>query len=112
MPGSGDFGIVTCHEQPAVLANAQRSLLQRTFCFPAALSALVAVTVFAIARKGLADPDIWWHLRNAEYLFREFKWPRADMYSYTVYGHAWINYEWLAEIPYYLAWRAFGLVGI
>ena len=58
------------------------------------------------------DPDIWWHLRNAEYLFTEHKLPRADMYSFTVIGHAWINHEWGAEIPYYLGWRLGGLAGI
>src|SRR5207248_1348475 len=57
-------------------------------------------------------PDIWWHLRNAEYLFQHHQLPRADMYSFTVAGHPWINHEWLAEIPYYLAWRAGGLSGI
>ena len=27
-------------------------------------------------------------------------------------GAPWINHEWLAEVPYYLAWRAWGLAGI
>ena len=34
------------------------------------------------------------------------------MYSFTVAGHSWMNYEWIAEIPFYLAWRANGLAGI
>ena len=34
------------------------------------------------------------------------------MYSFTVAGHSWINHEWLAEIPYYLGWRAGGLAGV
>ena len=90
------------------LLNAAR----RVFTFPAALASLLAVTVFATARQSLSDPDIWWHLRNAEYLLTNFKLPRLDAFSFTVIGHPWINHEWLAEIPYYLGWRAFGLVGI
>lgn len=85
---------------------------RRIFTFPAALASLLAVTVFAVSRDGLADPDIWWHLRNAEYLLANHRLPRVDTFSFTVIGHSWINHEWLAEIPYYLAWRTFGLVGI
>jgi len=83
------------------------------FCsFPVALAAVLGAIAFGIGRRGLADPDIWWHLRNAEYLLRTGQWIRADSYSYTVAGHSWLNPEWLAEIPYYIAWRWFGLVGI
>ena len=89
-----------------------RQLVRTVFSFPAMLGALVAGTVFIIAHNGLSDPDIWWHLRNAEYLFATHSLPSVDMYSFTVSGHPWINHEWLAEVPYYLAWRAFGLVGI
>ena len=86
--------------------------LRRICSFPVALCAVLAITIFALARNGLADPDIWWHLRNADYMLREHTWLRADMYSYTVFGRPWMDHEWLAEIPYYLAWRAFGLAGI
>jgi hypothetical protein len=86
--------------------------LRTVFSFPAFLVSVVAVTVFVICRNGLSDPDIWWHLRNAEYLFSDLKLPRVDMCSFTVIGHPWTNHEWGAEIPYYLAWRLGGLVGI
>ena len=86
--------------------------IRRVLSFPVALCAVLAITIFALARKGLADPDIWWHLRNAEYMFREHAWPRADAYSFTVFGRPWMDHEWLAEIPYYVVWRAFGLAGI
>ena len=82
------------------------------FSFPAMLVMLLIGIVFTMARKGFADPDIWWHLRNAEFLFTQHQLPRQDYYSFTVAGHPWINHEWLAEVPYYLAWRVGGLVGI
>jgi len=82
------------------------------FSFPAMLIAMLLTLVFLLARGGKGDPDIWWHLRNAEYLLQNHHLPRVDMYSFTVAGHPWINHEWLAEIPYYLAWRAGGLLGI
>ena len=68
--------------------------------------------VFALYRRDMNDPDIWWHMRNAQYLFEHHQFPRADMYSFTVAGHPWINHEWLSEIPYYLAYKWFGLVGL
>jgi len=99
-------------QQPSVFVPEQTPLLRQLLSFPAVLVALTSTTIFAIARTGLSDPDIWWHLRNSEMLFARHAWLRADLYSFTVYGRAWINPEWLAEIPYYLAWRVFGLVGI
>ena len=80
--------------------------------FLVVLTLLVISLVFLMENRGIQDPDIWWHLRNAEYLFQNHQLPRQDMFSFTVAGHPWINHEWLAEIPYYLAWRADGLVGI
>lgn len=68
--------------------------------------------IFALYRRDMNDPDIWWHMRNAQYLLQQHHFPRTDMYSFTVAGHPWINHEWLSEIPYYLAYKAFGLVGL
>ncbi len=68
--------------------------------------------MFVLARGGVADPDIWWHLRDGEYLLTNIRFPRMDMYSFTVSGQPWMDHEWLAEVAYYLAWRAFGLAGV
>ena len=68
--------------------------------------------IFALYRPDMNDPDIWWHMRNAQYLLQNHQFPRTDMYSFTVAGHPWINHEWLSEIPYYLAYESFGLVGL
>src|SRR6185437_9822100 len=82
--------------------------------FLAVLTMLVIgiVYIFALYRPDMNDPDIWWHMRNAQYLFQHHQFPRFDMYSFTVAGHAWVNHEWLSEVPYYLAYRVFGLAGI
>jgi multisubunit Na+/H+ antiporter MnhB subunit len=68
--------------------------------------------IFIMHSPDLNDPDVWWHMRNAEYLFQHHQFPRQDMYSFTVAGHPWLNHEWLSEVPFYLAYRAFGLVGL
>jgi hypothetical protein len=93
-------------------ATGRRRWFHTASSFLVVLTMLVVALGFMMENKGIQDPDIWWHLRNAEYLFQHHQLPREDMFSFTVAGHAWINHEWLAEIPYYLAWRAAGLVGV
>jgi len=68
--------------------------------------------LFVTGQGKVADPDIWWHLHNADYLIQHHSLPNNDMYSFTVAGHPWMNHEWLADLPYYFAWRALGLSGI
>jgi hypothetical protein len=89
-----------------------RQWLWNAVSFLTVLTMLLLTLQFIMARGGVADPDIWWHLHNAEYLFQHHQLPRYDMYSFTVSGHPWLNHEWVAEIPFYLAWRAAGLSGL
>ncbi len=89
-----------------------REKFQAIFSFPILLATFVAFWVYMTAGQKIDDPDLWWHLRNAEYLFTNLSFLRVDLYSFTALGSPWINHEWMAEIPYYLAWRAWGLVGV
>jgi len=88
------------------------------FSFPAMLmTALFASPFFAsldIQQGGpvLRDPDIWWHLRNAEILFSTHRFVREDLFSFTTYGQPWINHEWLGEVPYYIGFRLLGERGL
>ena len=68
--------------------------------------------IFSMYHPDLNDPDIWWHMRNAQFLFQHHQLPRSDMYSFTLAGHPWISHEWLGEIPFYLSYKALGLVGL
>lgn len=87
-------------------------MLRKVFPFHLALASIIALWVYIGLGSDVADPDIWWHLRNAELLFTHLAFPRVDMYSFTAFGQPWIDHQWLAEIPFYLAWRAGGLRGI
>src|SRR2546428_5707210 len=98
--------------QPVRGLTELRRWLLIAFPFPVVLTMLVVALQFIMTRRGMGDPDIWWHLRNAEYLLNHFQLPRFDMYSYTVGGHPWINHEWMSEVPFLLAWRLGGLVGV
>src|SRR5947208_2587940 len=88
------------------------SLVRKVFSFPAMLILLVLAVVWILASGKSNDPDIWWHLRNADYLIQTHHLPNQDAYSFTVAGQSWMNHEWLAEAPFYLAFRAKGMAGV
>jgi hypothetical protein len=68
--------------------------------------------VLTLAKPDFNDPDVWWHMRNAQFLVQQHQFLRQDRYSFTAAAKPWVNTEWLSEIPFYLAYRAFGLSGL
>lgn len=64
------------------------------------------------SRESLRDPDIWWHLADARQLMATHQFIWTEPNSFTVGGHPWVNPEWLAELPYWFAYRALHLRGI
>ena len=73
---------------------------------------LLTGVIFAFAARGIAETDIWWHLRNARTLLQLHSFSPVDTYSFTAAGAPWLSFEWLSEVPYFLAFRARGLQGI
>jgi hypothetical protein len=45
-------------------------------------------------------------------LFSQHSFIFRDLYSFTTLGQTWVNPEWLAEVPYFIAFRLFGELGI
>jgi hypothetical protein len=72
---------------------------------------LIAPTL-NFTRTLLVDPDIWWHLADARLLLTTHHFIQTDPYSFIVVGQRWLNWEWLAELPYWFSYQAFGLRGI
>ena len=70
---------------------------------------VLAAVIFRYSPAGFAEPDIWWHLRNAAYLFQHHWFPQVDTYSFGAAGSPRLNYEWLSEIPFLLGFDAGGL---
>jgi hypothetical protein len=94
------------------------SRISALFNLPSLLVAVLAsVPAFlcggrTVGTRILGEPDLWWHLRNAELLFAQKSFIVRDVYSFTTFGKAWGNPEWLAEIPYYIAFRLFRELGV
>ncbi len=82
------------------------------FSFPVMCMFLLAAVIFGFSVKQFAEPDIWWHLRNAAYLFQHHSFPSVDSYSFGAAGSPWLNHEWLSEIPFFWGFKAMGLPGV
>jgi hypothetical protein len=80
--------------------------------FPALITAVLIAKVYWTCRSNIADPDIWWQLRNAQYFFANLRFPNIDTYSFTAAGSPWVNHEWLSGLFYYAGFRVFGITGI
>ncbi len=91
-------------------SNARR--MAGVFGFPVMCMFLLAAAIFPYAVQGIAESDIWWHMRNAQMLLQQHSFPRVDTYSFTAAGSPWMNFEWLSEVPLYLGFKGMGLQGL
>lgn len=60
----------------------------------------------------LADPDVWWHLKNGELMLKTWSIPSSDFFSYTIQGRPWLAFEWLAQVLFYGVYAALGFTGL
>lgn len=95
----------------------RRTWSARLFSLPTVLGLALVSLLFVFTGSGsdvppMEDPDIWWHLRNAAQLLATHHFIRTESWSFTVAGKPWINFEWLAELPYLLAYRWIGESGL
>lgn len=97
---------------PIAVSRARTRLWKKVFSFPVLLALTIGTSIFVFDSGSIADPDIWWHLRNAEIFVQTHSVVHRDLYSFTARGARWINESWLGELPYYFAWRWFGIRGI
>lgn len=102
---------------PSTRSNGQRAgvwrrLVASTFSFPVMCMALLTVVVFRYCIRGIPESDIWWHMRNARYLLQNHHLPSVDTYSFSAFGSPWMNFEWLSEIPFFVAFSHIGLRGL
>ena len=92
--------------------NSPWGLLRKLFSFPVMCMSLLAGVIFAFSARGIAEPDIWWHLRNARNLWQSHSFSPVDTYTFTTAGTPWLSHEWLSELPFFLGFQAMGERGI
>jgi len=88
------------------------SVVRTFFPFSWVWFAVVALAILELAGHRQAEGDVWVHLRNAQELCTNYSFLRADRYTFTSAGAPLMNFEWLSELPYYLAYQAFDLRGL
>jgi hypothetical protein len=84
------------------------SLLQTRRVFVA----ILALGLFTMAARGITDPDVWWHLRTGQLILQNHSLFHTDPYSFTRFGHPWINHEWLSEVLLFGLYRFAGFGGL
>lgn len=73
-----------------------------------ALTVLAELTV----RGRFDDPDMWWHLKTGQVIWKTHRIPTTDLFSYTTHHHAWVPHEWLSQVLIYSAYRLVGYSGL
>src|SRR5713101_619655 len=74
--------------------------------------AVLALGLFAMAARGVIDPDVWWHLRTGQLTLQNHGLFHADPYSFTRFGQPWVNHEWLSEVLLFDVYRGTGFAGL
>ncbi len=96
----------------APASPATTSVVRTLFPFSWVWFSVAALAISVLAGRRMADTDIWMHLRNAKELLNTHAFLHADVYTFTSAGAPLINFEWLSEVPYYFAFRAWDLRGL
>jgi hypothetical protein len=76
------------------------------------LVVIFVLGLFAMAMRGVADPDVWWHLRTGQLILDNHRVFHTDPYSFTRFGQPWVNHEWLSDVLMYSLYRAAGWAGL
>jgi hypothetical protein len=77
------------------------------------LTALFALPgLIAIHQFNIADPDIWWHMRCAQWILTHHTVPRTDPFSAIGATRPWAAYSWLFELIVHRLYTLYGMLGI
>ena len=109
MPHTADAPSETA---PPAAHTSWTGLAASVFSFPVMCMFLLAAVIFGFSVRQIAEPDIWWHLRDAAYLLQHHSFPSVDTSSFGAAGSPWLDYEWLSESAFFLGFKAMGLQGV
>ena len=99
-------------ERALARSTERRGILHTIFSFPGMLAALLVVLTSFTVRNRFSDPDLWWHLKTGELIWKTHSIPRVDVFSFTAAGQPWTAQEWLSQVVIYGAYRLGGYSGL
>jgi hypothetical protein len=73
---------------------------------------ILSLGLFTMSARGVADPDLWWHLSSGQLIVRSHTFLRIDPFSFTRFGHPWVNHEWLSDVFIFCLYRVAGFGGL
>lgn len=81
------------------------------------VTVLLAIPGMAVVRPPGAGawwptPDLWWHLRTADWIIEHLALPTTDPFSAFGAGRPWAAYSWLFELLINRLYDAWGLMGV
>jgi hypothetical protein len=105
--------VIRVHKQGEEEQSVFQRALRKCFSFPVLLGALlVAFNAVLMLPMFRLEPDTWWHLKLGQQILITGHWLKADIYSFTAYGHNPLAFEWLGEAALALAYKIGGLEGL
>jgi hypothetical protein len=84
----------------------------RWLTFDRLVTAIVLISIFAMAVRVPVDSDTWWHLESGRWIVTYQEIPQVDPFSHTRLGAPWIDHSWLAQIVLFLVYDAAGYAGL
>src|SRR5271170_8151529 len=97
------FGAET-EEQPKAIASPTSLLDACGSFFPSLsdLAFLIPIVVLFWGTTGvgwlLTDSDTGWHIRTGEWIWKNGRIPKTDIFSFTKAGQPWFAWEWLSDV--------------
>jgi hypothetical protein len=76
------------------------------------INILVSVFLALGSCFSLHEDDMFWQIRAGSEIVKEHRIQNTDIWSYTVQGEKWVNFEWLSEVSFYLVHRTAGIAGL
>lgn len=73
---------------------------------PAGILVVLATLVGFVALP--ADPDLWFHLADGEYILANGQVPQTDLFSFTRAGELWVPHSWLFDVIVTGLWHRLG----
>ena len=67
---------------------------------------------FHFREKMLMEPDLWWHIKTGEWMWKNGAVPTIDSFSHSFAGQPWIAKEWLSQAIFFSVFSAAGWKGV
>jgi hypothetical protein len=82
------------------------------FPFAAWLFLAPGLLLLALSAREIGESDTWWHLKTGELIVTQQHLPQTDPFSEANAEKPWVNFEWLSQVVFYLAYPLAGPAGL